>query len=264
VASRSPEQLTQLFEQISGSDALAKPYEVGRLVCLLWTSSTTAPVSACCSYVAWRCAPCPASAHTPLLAHKPCCTACADTWPPTQEAAAAKAKAEERAALLFAKRKATVTERKDKKEQKDEAERYLAAKEALVRAARGRGGEGGGRGGVCVVWCSCASMLCPVCVLRPGVCMRSRCLLARHASNTHAHTPPQAQRHIYYFLWQLYHLQQDEATALQQQQELADQLAELNQRNERCVACARARVCVCVLAVCVRVCVCVYVVRVAC
>jgi hypothetical protein len=28
VASRSPEQLTQLFEQISGSDALAKPYEV--------------------------------------------------------------------------------------------------------------------------------------------------------------------------------------------------------------------------------------------
>lgn len=29
VASRSPEQLTQLFEQISGSDVLAKPYEVG-------------------------------------------------------------------------------------------------------------------------------------------------------------------------------------------------------------------------------------------
>lgn len=28
VASRSPEQLTQLFEQISGSDVLAKPYEV--------------------------------------------------------------------------------------------------------------------------------------------------------------------------------------------------------------------------------------------
>lgn len=30
VASRTPEQLTQLFEQISGSDVLAKPYEVGR------------------------------------------------------------------------------------------------------------------------------------------------------------------------------------------------------------------------------------------
>lgn len=28
LASRSPEQLTQLFEQISGSDVLAKPYEV--------------------------------------------------------------------------------------------------------------------------------------------------------------------------------------------------------------------------------------------
>jgi hypothetical protein len=29
VASRTPEQLTQLFEQISGSNVLAKPYEVG-------------------------------------------------------------------------------------------------------------------------------------------------------------------------------------------------------------------------------------------
>lgn len=43
----------------------------------------------------------------------------------------------------------------------------------------------------------------------------------------------QAQRRIYYFLWQLYHLQQDESTALQQQQELADQLQELEQRNAR-------------------------------
>jgi hypothetical protein len=43
----------------------------------------------------------------------------------------------------------------------------------------------------------------------------------------------QAQRRIYYFLWQLFHLQQDEATALQQQQELADQLEQLTERNAR-------------------------------
>lgn len=37
---------------------------------------------------------------------------------------------------------------------------------------------------------------------------------------------------MYYYLWQLYHLQQDESQALQQQQDLADQLQELNTRNE--------------------------------
>jgi hypothetical protein len=42
------------------------------------------------------------------------------------------------------------------------------------------------------------------------------------------------QQRIYYFLWQLYHLQQDEATALQQQQELNDKLEELKARNSRC------------------------------
>ncbi len=44
---------------------------------------------------------------------------------------------------------------------------------------------------------------------------------------------PQVQQRIYYFLWQLYHLQQDEATALQQQQELRDRLEELTERNNR-------------------------------
>lgn len=76
MASQSPEQLTQLFEQISGSDLLAKPYE---------------------------------------------------------EASVAKAKAEERAALLFAKKKATAAERKQKQEQKNEAEKHMAALEDLVR-----------------------------------------------------------------------------------------------------------------------------------
>lgn len=47
------------------------------------------------------------------------------------------------------------------------------------------------------------------------------------------HACPQAQQRIYYFLWQLYHLQQDEATALQQQQELKDKLEELTERNNR-------------------------------
>lgn len=43
----------------------------------------------------------------------------------------------------------------------------------------------------------------------------------------------QVQQRIYYFLWQLYHLQQDEATALQQQQELRDRLEELMEQNNR-------------------------------
>lgn len=36
---------------------------------------------------------------------------------------------------------------------------------------------------------------------------------------------------MYYFLWQLYHLQQDESEGLQQQQRLADELLELTNRN---------------------------------
>lgn len=41
----------------------------------------------------------------------------------------------------------------------------------------------------------------------------------------------QRKLRTYYFLWQLYHLHQDESEALQQQQQLADELAELNERN---------------------------------
>lgn len=80
VASQEPKELTQLFEQISGSDVLARPYD---------------------------------------------------------EAAAAKARAEEQAALLFTKKKAIASERKQKKDQKDEAERHLAALEELVRRGEG-------------------------------------------------------------------------------------------------------------------------------
>lgn len=40
---------------------------------------------------------------------------------------------------------------------------------------------------------------------------------------------------MYYFLWQLYHLQQDEASSLQHQQELKDKLEELQAQNDRCV-----------------------------
>ena len=54
-----------------------------------------------------------------------------------QEASAAKAQAEDRAAQLFAKKKTTAAERKMKKEQKDEAERHIAAQEALVGGCRG-------------------------------------------------------------------------------------------------------------------------------
>ncbi|KAF8072553.1 SMC1 [Scenedesmus sp. PABB004] len=114
VASRSPEQLTALFEQIAGSDVLAKPYD---------------------------------------------------------DAAAEKARAEEAAALLFAKKKAVAAERKQKREQKEEAERHIAAQEA------------------------------------------------------------QRERRAHFYLWQLYQLQQDEAGALQQQQDLADQLAQLSEAH---------------------------------
>jgi len=42
----------------------------------------------------------------------------------------------------------------------------------------------------------------------------------------------QHTRRTYYFLWQLYHLQQDESNALQQQQLLTEELADLTARNE--------------------------------
>jgi septation ring formation regulator EzrA len=43
----------------------------------------------------------------------------------------------------------------------------------------------------------------------------------------------QRERRIYYYLWQLYHLQQDEAQALSQQADLAQQLEELNAAAEQ-------------------------------
>jgi hypothetical protein len=42
----------------------------------------------------------------------------------------------------------------------------------------------------------------------------------------------QRERRIYYYLWQLYHLQQDEAQALAQQADLQQQLEELNAAAE--------------------------------
>lgn len=45
-------------------------------------------------------------------------------------------------------------------------------------------------------------------------------------------SPLQRERRIYYYLWQLFHLQQDEATALAQQSDLAQQLEELNAAAE--------------------------------
>ncbi|KIY92698.1 Structural maintenance of chromosomes protein 1 [Monoraphidium neglectum] len=74
VASRSPEGLMQLFEQISGSEAYKKPYE---------------------------------------------------------EAEAAKRRAEEKAAGVFARKKGIQQERRQKKEQKEEAEKFLELQEQL-------------------------------------------------------------------------------------------------------------------------------------
>lgn len=80
VASRSPEGLAQLFEQISGSDAYKRPYE---------------------------------------------------------EAEEAKRKAEEKASAVFARKKSIQQERKQKKEQKDEAEKFLQLQDSLVRLTLG-------------------------------------------------------------------------------------------------------------------------------
>jgi hypothetical protein len=85
-----------------------------------------------------------------------------DCCPHPQEAAAAKARAEERAALQFAKKKATAVERKAKKEQKDEAERHMAAEAALV----------GGPGWPELVWCAlglCCKHTGSLCVCGGGM-----------------------------------------------------------------------------------------------
>lgn len=53
-----------------------------------------------------------------------------------EELEAAKSKAEEALSLLFSKKKNVTMEKRQKKEQKDEAEKYLAMQEELVRVAR--------------------------------------------------------------------------------------------------------------------------------
>jgi hypothetical protein len=72
------------------------------------------------------------SSCTQATPHQPLAAAMSCWLHVLQEAAAAKSKAEEAAALLFAKKKSTAQERKVKKDQKDEAERHIAAQEALV------------------------------------------------------------------------------------------------------------------------------------
>jgi structural maintenance of chromosome 1 len=126
VAAKSPAGLTQLFEQISGSEALKGQYETLQADVAkaeekvgLWfllemhnircrTSLTPGVVGQAC----WLCA-------CPLYIHQ--------------------------VAAAFARKKAIAAERKQKKEQKDEAERYLERQQELVGWEQGEGGREGER-----------------------------------------------------------------------------------------------------------------------